>query len=164
MCDELDNLTPGQWVSSDWVHSFPYPVQTSHLQLPQDVVLCWPLIHIPYQHLPKLLSAVEVGPVTNTFVLKEKKRRDREKDGERRGRVVGIRQLKEPAHLKQLSNQLIGHTILVSCLPPHPHTLLTHTHTIIPTIHIHPSLLESVNAVKYCLSTENEGTTLLTCS
>lgn len=145
----LANLTPGQWVSSDWLHCCPYPIQTGHLQLPQDVVLCWPLVHVSHQHLPKLPCAVEVRPVTNTFVLNCRK--NRVKDGERRGRPVGIRQLKEAAHLKQLFNQLSCHTIPAVSLPtPTPYTL---TH-IIPITHIQPSLLESLNAIKYFLPTK----------
>lgn len=49
-----------------------YPVQTRDLQLPEDVVLSWPLLHIPYQQLFKLFSGVEVWPVTHTFVLNHK--------------------------------------------------------------------------------------------
>ena len=109
------------------MHCFPYPVETGHLQLPQDVVLRRALVHVPHQNLPKLLSAVEVGPVTDTFVLNQ------EGIGGRKMEREGcIRQSKEAAHLKQLN----CHTILVSRLPPHPHTLPT----IIPTtLQIMPS-------------------------
>ncbi|TNN34810.1 hypothetical protein EYF80_055023 [Liparis tanakae] len=40
-------------------HAVVRPAQTGHFQLPQDVVLRRPLVHVPHLHLPELLRAVE---------------------------------------------------------------------------------------------------------
>lgn len=131
MHERLDNLTPGQWVSSDWVYSFPYPVKTGHLQLPQDVVLCWPLVHVPYQHLSKLLGAMEVGPVTDTFILNRRKNINKER--EEGGWAVLVNR---KSQLILSSFPVILNGILSLSTVSLPHTVYTNTHTVITLLHM----------------------------
>lgn len=141
-----------------------YPVETCHLQLPQDVVLRRPLVHVPHQNLAELLGAVEVGPVVDTFVLKNTKGKKKKSEWVgiiREGREAARGVLDDrKSRLISSSFPIILNVILSSSavylLPP----TQTHTHTaVIPAAHTNTqdSLLESAHATERRLLTGNAG-------
>lgn len=120
---------------------------------------CSPVLAAHPRSSPSLLQTpwCRGGRASNGHICSEREENQSEISREdRRGRAGGwgvgevIRPSKEPAHLKQLSNHLRCHTILVSCLcppPPSPssHTVNTNIHTRPYTPLLHRASAHSYN-------------------